>query len=137
MSEARKRDLVRGWCEGVPGVAFVPTVNENDRPPDLSPSQTWFTVVWEPDTVEPIGFCGVMQETGALNVIVGGEPNMGDGAVATSSDAIVAELLAQEDPLRQLTLERANGTAEHSAGTADRWYRLNTPISYRYITGGP
>jgi len=134
MSEAYKRALVRGWCDEVLGAAFVATINDNDRPAD---SSAWFTVVWESDTVEPIAFCGIVQETGSLNVIVGGEPNAGDAIVAAASDAVVAELLARVDPEGQLVLERASGTAEHSAGTADRWYRLNTPLTYRYITGGP
>lgn len=133
--EAYKRALVRGWCDAVTAAPFVPTINDNDRPADGAPS--WFTVVWEPDSVEPIAYCGVVQETGALNVIVGGEPNLGDAGVAAASDAVVAELLANADPQGQLTLERASGTAEHSAGTADRWYRLQTPLSYRYINGGP
>lgn len=133
-AEAYKRDLVRGWCEAVVAAPFIATINENERPAD---GATWFTVIWEPDTVEAIAYCGVVQETGALNVIVGGEPNLGDGVVAAASDAVVAELLARADPQGQLVLERANGTAEHSAGTADRWYRLQTPLAYRYINGGP
>jgi len=132
--EAYKRGLVRGWCDAVAAAAFVPTINDADRPADGAP---WFTIVWEPDTVEPIAYCGVAMETGALTVIVGGEPGNGDAAVAAASDAVVAELLANADPQGQLTLERANGTAEHSSGTADRWYRLQTPLAYRYINGGP
>lgn len=134
MSEAYKRALVHGWCQAVTAAEFVSTINDADRP-DGAP--LWFTVEWEPDNVEPIAYCGIVQETGLLNVVVGGEPGLGDAGVATASDAVVAELLANADPESFLTLERANGTAEHSAGTADRWYRLNTPISYRYISGGP
>jgi hypothetical protein len=133
--EAYKRELVRGWCDAVTAAAFVSTINDPERPADVP--APWFTIVWEPDTVEAIAYCGVTQETGALNVIVGGEPGNGDAVVAEASDAVVAALLANADPQGQLTLERTNGTAEHSAGTADRWYRLQTPLAYRYITGGP
>lgn len=134
MNERYKRELVRGWCEAVAAAVFVPSINENDRPADGLP---WFTVVWETDAVEPIAYCGVVQETSSLNVIVAGEPNQGDALVAAASDAILAELLGNADPQGQLTLERSIGTAEHSAGTADRWYRLQTPLAYRYINGGP
>lgn len=131
--EAYKRELVRAWCNDVIAAPFVETINDNDKPlPGV-----WFTIVWEPDNVEPIAFCGVLEETGLLNVIVGGPPGGGDTTVATASDAIVGELLANSDPQFALTLERAQGTAEHSAGSADRWYRLQTPLQYRYITGGP
>lgn len=135
MSEAYKRELVRGWCEAVAAAEFVPTINQADRPAD---DGAWFTIVWEPDTTETIAFCGVVEETGLLNVIVGGDPGEGDQAVAMASDGVVTALLANIDPEQALTLERAQGTAEHSAGSADRWYRLQTPVSYRYITnGGP
>jgi len=134
MSEAYKRELVRGWCEAVTAAVFVQTINDADRPAGAAP---WFTVQWEVDAVEVIGYCGVSQETGQLNIIVGAGPGGGDAEVAAATDDVVAELLANVDPQGQLTLERANGTTEHSAGSADRWYRLNTPISYRYVTGGP
>lgn len=135
MSEAYKRSLIDGWCNDVLAAPFVETINDAaDRPPAAG---VWFTIIWEPDNVEPIAYCGVIQETGALNVIVGGEPGQGAATVAQASDAVVAELLANVDPQGQFIFERTNGTAEHSAGSADRWYRLQTPLAYRYITGGP
>jgi hypothetical protein len=135
MSEAYKRALVMGWCQAVTAAPFVPTINDNAKPePQMS---SWFTIIWEPDQIETIGYCGVTQETGLLNLIVGGEPNLGDALVAEKSDAIRAELMAQVDPARQFTLERAQATAEESAGSADRWYRLRTPLDYRFVTGGP
>jgi hypothetical protein len=134
MSEAYKRDLVRGWCAAIGAPPFVPTINDNATPPDGA--ALWFTIVWEPDQVEPIAYCGVTQEIGLLAVIVAGEPNQGDQAVASASDAIVAALMANADPENALTLERASATVEHSNGAADRWYRLRTPIDYRFVTGG-
>lgn len=133
MKEAYKRDLVDSWCEAV-GVAYVPTINSNEKP-ELGET-LWFTVAWEPEDTQPINFCGGLQETGQLILVVAGEPNLGDQAVATASDQIVAALLANVDPQKALTLERAGATAEHSAGTADRWYSLRTPIDYRLISGG-
>lgn len=135
MSEAYKRELVKGWCQAVTAARFVPTINDNERPAADVP--TWWTVTWTPDLVEPIAFCGVTQETGTLNVIVNGAPNLGDQAVAQALDAIVLELLAREDGQAQLFLERAGTPIEDSAGTADRWYRLVAPIEYRYFSGGP
>jgi len=135
MSEAYKRSLVRGWCQAVTAAPFVQTINVNDKP--LVTAPTWFTVVWEPDAAEIIGYCGISQEIGQLNIIVAGEPNLGDGPVAAAMDAIVAELMAKADPENQFVIERAQATAEESAGTADRWYRLRTPLDYRYLTGGP
>jgi hypothetical protein len=132
MSEAYKRDLVRGWCDAVAAAPFVPTVNANDKPA----APMWFTIEWQPDELEAIAYCDVRQETGLLNVICAGEPAKGDGELAAIADAVLAELMANADPLGQLTLERVNATTEHSAGTADRWYRLATPIAYRFITHG-
>src|SRR4029077_12416322 len=134
-AEAYKRDLVAGWCAAVTAAPFVPTIN-NNATPDGS-SATWFTVEWGADQVEQIGYCGIVQETGQLSVIVAGEPNLGDSLVAIACDEIVAELLAQADPEKQFTLERAGATAEHSNGSADRWYRLLVPLEYRLISGGP
>jgi hypothetical protein len=134
-AEAYKRALFRSWCEAVTVAPFVPTINVNDRP--LVTSDVWFTAEWQPDQVVPLAYCGVIEETGLIGLVVAGEPNAGDQAVAGASDAIVAELMARIDPQGMLTLERAGATSEHSAGTADRWYRLFTPLEYRFITGGP
>lgn len=134
-AEAYKRDLVRTWCGAVTAAPYVPTINDNAQP--LDSAATWFTVEWLADQVDQIGYCGVVQETGLLNVIVAGEPNLGDSLVAIACDEIVAELLAQADPQGQFTLERAGAPVEESNGTADRWYRLRVPLEYRLISGGP
>lgn len=134
-AEAYKRDLVRRWCEAVTVAPFVPTINANTQPLESTP--TWFTVKWGADDVETIGYCGVIQETGLLSVIVAGEPNLGDSLVAIALDEIVAELTANVDPEGQFTFERAGAPVEESDGTADRWYRLNVPLEYRLISGGP
>ncbi len=133
MKEAYKRDLVDSWCADA-GVAYVPTINVNQKP--TIGEALWFTVAWEPEDTQPINFGGDTEETGLLAVIVAGEPNLGDQAVATAADQIVAALLAKVDATGALTLERAGTPAEHSAGTADRWYSLRTPIEYRLISGG-
>lgn len=134
MMEAYKRDLVATWCQAIPAAPFVPTINDNAKP--ALGALLWFTVAWEPDAVETIGYCGVQQETGQLVVVVGGEPNVGDQAVAVASDSIVGALMAAVDPQGALTLERAGAPIENSAGAADRWYSLRTPIDYRLISGG-
>jgi hypothetical protein len=130
-AEAYKRDLVRGWCRAITAAPFVDTVNVNARPPLTAP--VWFTVQWQAHAVAPITYSGVTEETGELGVIVAGEPNLGDQAVAEASGAIVAELLARTDPQGHLTLERAGATTEHSDR---RWYRLFTPLRYRLISDG-
>jgi hypothetical protein len=130
--EAYKRALVEGWCETIAAAPYVPTINANTKP-ELGET-LWFTVAWEPDAVEAIAYCGVTQETGQLVVVVAGEPNQGDQAVATAADAIVTALLERTDLSGQLTLERAGATIENSAGAADRWYSLRTPIDYRLIS---
>jgi hypothetical protein len=135
MKEAYKRELVRGWCLSIAPPPFVETINNNATPPAGAP--VWWTIEWEPDQVEPIAYCGVVQETGLLAVIVAGDPNVGDQAVAGAMDAIVPALLAKVDPLAALTLERAQATVEHTSGGADRYYRLRTPIDYRLVNGGP
>lgn len=134
-AEAYKRELVRAWCGSIGAAPFVATINDNEKPP--SGAAIWWTVKWSPDLVEPIAFCGVTQETGTLDVVVAGAPNLGDGAVAAALDAIVLELLAKEDPEGLFTLEAAGAPTEDSAGTADRWYRLVVGLDYRLITGGP
>lgn len=134
-AEAYKRVLVRTWCEAVTAAPFVPTVNDNAQPPETA--ATWFTVEFGGDVVEAIAFCGVVQETGQVDLIVAGEPNLGDSLVAIACDEISAELLANSDPQGQFVLERAGAPVEHSNGTADRWYRLRVPLEYRLISGGP
>jgi len=132
MSEAYKRGLVRGWCDAVAASPFVPTVNDAAKPPATSP--TWWTIEWAADELETIAYCDVRQETGVLTVIAAGEPAMGDAGVAAKLDAIVAELMANVDPQSRFVIERPGATTEHSAGTADRWYRLATPLAYRFVT---
>lgn len=127
VSEQAKRDLVRTWCQSAP-IPFVDTVNQATTPG----AGPWFTVQWQPDRTEPANYCGLITESGLLDVIVAADPGEGDAEAAPALDLVRRHLLQQVDPAGDLVLLRGQAPGERSDGAADRWYRLGVGLEYRF-----
>lgn len=128
MSARYVRDTIRGWAAEVFTVPFIDTINASAAP---NGTAIWASVQFDPETDNPISFCGDMEEAGLADFIFCGPPGQGDDEVLSAAEASIDALLVRQDS-PTLTLLYAHTPEEFSQGTADHFYRVNIGVEYRH-----
>ena len=128
MSARYVRDTIRGWAAEVFTVPFFDTINAGTTP---NGAAIWASVQFDPETDNPISFCGDMEEAGLADFIFCGPPGQGDDELLAAAEASIDALLARQDAA-ELVLLYAHAPEEFSQGSADHSYRVNIGVEYRH-----
>ena len=127
MSSVYVRQKVREWAE-LPsvGIPYYDTINVEENPTD----NIWFTAEFEPEFSEKITFCGQTAEEGMITFVFQTSAGVGDEALIIAAENAVANILEQNDPTSDLTLELAYAPDEYTGGSADSGYRVSISVEY-------
>ena len=110
MSSVYVRQKVREWAE-LPsvGIPYYDTINVEENPTD----NIWFTA-----------------EEGMITFVFQTSAGVGDEALIIAAENAVANILEQNDPTSDLTLELAYAPDEYTGGSADSGYRVSISVEY-------
>jgi hypothetical protein len=131
MSALGVRKLSRAWARQVSPVdaPFYDTVNTETNPTD----DVWWTIEFFTSTHNGETFCrGGYIEGGQLDLVFCGRAGIGDEALLTAAEAVVAAFTQKIDPDARLVLENYEPIAEVLGGDADLWYRIACTVNYTW-----